>query len=38
MAQKLEDWLDNEVEELSKLPVGDLSNTFSLGILCALII
>ena len=28
MAQKLEDWLDNEVEELSKLPVGDLSNTF----------
>ena len=28
MAQKLEDWLDTEVEELSKLPVGDLSNTF----------
>ena len=28
MAQKLEDWLDSEVEELSKLPVGDLSNTF----------
>ena len=28
MAQKLEDWLDTEVEELCKLPVGDLSNTF----------
>lgn len=28
MAQKLEDWLNGEVKELSKLPVGDLSNTF----------
>ena len=28
MAQELEDWLDTEVEELSKMPVGDLSNTF----------
>lgn len=28
MAQKLEDWLNGEVKELSKLPVGELSNTF----------
>jgi hypothetical protein len=28
MAQILEDWLNGEVKELSKLPVGDLSNTF----------
>jgi len=28
MAQKLEDWLNGEVAELSKLPVGELSNTF----------
>ena len=28
MAQKLEDWLNNEVAELSKLPIGELSNTF----------
>lgn len=28
MAQKLEDWLDGEVAELTKLDVGDLSNTF----------
>ncbi len=28
MAQKLEDWLSGEVKELSKLPVGELSNTF----------
>jgi len=28
MAQYLEDWLDTEVEELSQIPVGDLSNTF----------
>ena len=28
MAEKLEDWLNGEVKELSKLPVGDLSNTF----------
>jgi hypothetical protein len=32
MAQTLEDWLNGEVKELSKLPVGDLSNTFSLEI------
>jgi len=28
MAEKLEDWLNGEVKELSKLPVGELSNTF----------
>jgi len=28
MAQYLEDWLDGEVAELSKLEVGELSNTF----------
>ena len=28
MAEKLEDWLNGEVAELSKLPVGELSNTF----------
>jgi len=28
MAQVLEDWLNGEVKELSKLPVGELSNTF----------
>ena len=28
MAQHLEDWLNGEVEELSKLQVGELSNTF----------
>ena len=28
MAQKLEDWLNSEVAELSKLPIGELSNTF----------
>ena len=28
MAQKLEDWLNGEVAELSKLPVGELSNTY----------
>lgn len=28
MAEKLEDWLNGEVKELQKLPVGDLSNTF----------
>ena len=28
MAQYLEDWLDGEVEELSKIPVGELSNVF----------
>jgi phosphatidylserine decarboxylase len=28
MAQKLEDWLNDEVKELSQLSVGDLSNTF----------
>jgi phosphatidylserine decarboxylase len=28
MAQYLEDWLDGEVEELSKLPIGELSNVF----------
>jgi len=28
MAQYLEDWLESEVEELSKLEVGELSNTF----------
>ena len=28
MAQKLEDWLEGEVAELSKLDVGELSNTF----------
>ena len=28
MAQTLEDWLNGEVKELSKLPVGELSNTF----------
>jgi len=28
MAEKLEDWLSGEVAELSKLPVGELSNTF----------
>ena len=30
MAEKLEDWLNGEVAELSKLPVGELSNTFLL--------
>ena len=28
MAQELEDWLNGEVAELSKLPIGELSNTF----------
>ena len=28
MAEKLEDWLNGEVKELSKLPVAELSNTF----------
>ena len=28
MAEKLEDWLNGEVAELSKLPFGELSNTF----------
>ena len=28
MAEKLEDWLNGEVAELSKLPMGELSNTF----------
>jgi phosphatidylserine decarboxylase len=28
MAEKLEDWLNGEVAELSKLPVAELSNTF----------
>ena len=28
MAQKLEDWLDGEVAELSALPINELSNTF----------
>ncbi len=28
MAEKLEDWLNGEVAELSKMPVGELSNTF----------
>jgi phosphatidylserine decarboxylase len=28
MAEKLEDWLNGEVKELSKLPIGELSNTF----------
>ena len=28
MAQELEDWLNSEVAELSKLPIGELSNTF----------
>jgi phosphatidylserine decarboxylase len=28
MAQILEDWLNGEVKELQKLPVGELSNTF----------
>jgi phosphatidylserine decarboxylase len=28
MAEKLEDWLKGEVAELSKLPIGELSNTF----------
>jgi phosphatidylserine decarboxylase len=28
MAQILEDWLNGEVRELQKLPVGELSNTF----------
>ena len=28
MAEKLEDWLNGEVLELSKLPIGELSNTF----------
>jgi phosphatidylserine decarboxylase len=28
MAKTLEDWLETDVEELSKLPVGELSNTF----------
>ncbi len=28
MAQRLEDWLNGEVRELQKLPVGELSNTF----------
>ena len=28
MAQKLEDWLNGEVAELSKLPISELSNTF----------
>lgn len=28
MAKTLEDWLESDVEELTKLPVGELSNTF----------
>ncbi len=28
MAEKLEDWLNGEVAELSKLPVGELSNKY----------
>ena len=28
MAERLEDWLNGEVKELQKLPVGELSNTF----------
>jgi len=28
MAEKLEDWLNGEVAELSKFPIGELSNTF----------
>lgn len=28
MAEKLEDWLNGEVAELSKLPISELSNTF----------
>ncbi len=28
MAETLEDWLNGEVAELSKLPIGELSNTF----------
>jgi phosphatidylserine decarboxylase len=28
MAKTLEDWLESDVEELAKLPVGELSNTF----------
>jgi len=28
MAEKLEDWLNGEVKELSKMSVGELSNTF----------
>jgi hypothetical protein len=28
MAEKLEDWLSGEVAELSKMSVGELSNTF----------
>ena len=28
MAEKLEDWLSGEVAELSKMPIGELSNTF----------
>ena len=28
MAEKLEDWLEGEVKELSKLSVGELSNNF----------
>ena len=28
MAEKLEDWLNGEVKELSKLSIGELSNTF----------
>ena len=34
MAQYLEDWLEGEVAELSKLEVGELSNTFFLGTQC----
>ena len=33
MAEKLEDWLNGEVKELSKLPVAELSILFSLEIL-----
>jgi hypothetical protein len=32
MAQTLTEWLNGEVKELSKLPVGELSNTFFLEI------
>jgi len=28
MAKTLKDWLNGEVKELQKLPVGELSNTF----------
>jgi len=28
MAEKLEDWINGEVKELQKMPVGELSNTF----------